>query len=118
MSGVQPSLAQSQVYTETMAGLGNSNFLTAYVNLAPIQGLGFLAEGLGLGQVSPLYGSIAKCIENMQALGVGLGYDGDAVAGLMQGDLSRTQIEGHGSTAVSVAMYRMQYIVTDRDVYA
>jgi hypothetical protein len=46
------------------------------------------------------------------------GYGEDALAGLMQGDLSRTQIEEHGSTAVSVAMYRMQYMLTDRDVYA
>jgi len=45
------------------------------------------------------------------------GYSEDALARLMHGDLSRTQIEEHGSTAVSVAMYRMQYMLTDRDVY-
>jgi hypothetical protein len=44
------------------------------------------------------------------------GYGEDALAGLMHGDLSRTQIEEHGGTAVSGAMYRMQYTLTDRDV--
>ncbi len=47
-----------------------------------------------------------------------MGYDEDALAKLMQGDVSRTQIEEHGGKAVSEAMYRMQYMVTDRDVYA
>jgi hypothetical protein len=46
------------------------------------------------------------------------GYDEDALAGLRHGDLSRTQIEEHGSTAVSDAMYRMYYMLTDRDVHA
>ena len=46
------------------------------------------------------------------------GYDEDALAKLPHGDLSRTQIEEHGGTAVSAAMYRMQYMLTDRDVYA
>jgi hypothetical protein len=46
------------------------------------------------------------------------GYGEDALATLMHGDLSRTQFEGHGGTAVSEAMYRMHYLVTDRDVYA
>jgi hypothetical protein len=46
------------------------------------------------------------------------GYGEHALAGLMQSDLSRTQIEEHGGTEVSVAMYRMHYMLTDRDVYA
>jgi len=44
------------------------------------------------------------------------GYGEDALARLMHGDLSRTQIEEHGSTAVSDAMYRMQYMLTNREV--
>src|SRR4029434_1223289 len=40
-------------------------------------------------------------------------YGDDALSRLMHGDLSRTQIEEHGSTAVSQAMYRMQYMLTD-----
>jgi hypothetical protein len=44
------------------------------------------------------------------------GYGEDALVRLMHGDLSRTQIEAHGGTAVSEAMYRMQYMLTDRDV--
>ena len=46
------------------------------------------------------------------------GYEEDALVRLMHDDLSRTQLEEHGSTAVSDAMYRMQYVLTDRDVYA
>jgi hypothetical protein len=46
------------------------------------------------------------------------GYSEDALSRLMHGDLSRTEIEEHGGTAVSEAMYRMQYMLTDRDVYA
>ena len=45
------------------------------------------------------------------------GYGEDALARLMHGELSRTQIEEHGSTAVSDAMYRMEYMLTDREVY-
>lgn len=44
------------------------------------------------------------------------GYGEDALATLRHGDLSRAQIEEHGGTAVSEAMYRMQYMLTDRDV--
>jgi hypothetical protein len=44
------------------------------------------------------------------------GYDEDAVATLMHGELSRAQIEEHGGTATSSALYRMQYMLTDRDV--
>jgi hypothetical protein len=43
------------------------------------------------------------------------GYDEDALAALMHGDLSRAQIEEHGGTAASHAMYRMHYMLTDRD---
>ena len=70
-------LAQSATYKETMAGLGNSNLLTLYVNLAPIQGLGYLAEGLGL---HPTYGILTGYLQGMQAMGVGLGFDGEAAS--------------------------------------
>lgn len=46
------------------------------------------------------------------------GYSEDALATLMQADLSRTRLEEHGSTAVSDALYRMQYMLTDREVCA
>lgn len=46
------------------------------------------------------------------------GYGENAVATLMQGDLGRGRMEERGSTAVSGAMYRMQYMLTDRDVRA
>lgn len=76
--GEKPGLAQSDVYKETMAGLDKSNIVTAYVNLAPVQGFGHLANGLGIGNW-PFYGSAAKALVNMQALGVGLGFDGEVV---------------------------------------
>ena len=79
IKGERPSLAQSITYNETMAGLDHSNLLTMYVNLAPIQGLGYLAEGLGLRQL-PVYGSIAGYLESVQAMGLGLGYDGDVAS--------------------------------------
>jgi len=72
-------LAQSGTYKETLAALGDSNLLTLYANLAPIQGVGFLADALGLGQMSPMYAAAAKCLQDTQALGVGLGFDGEAV---------------------------------------
>jgi hypothetical protein len=46
------------------------------------------------------------------------GYDDDALASLMHGELGRAQIEQRGGTAVSSALYRMHYMVTDRDVGA
>ena len=46
------------------------------------------------------------------------GYGESALAGLLHAELSRTQIEGHGGTAVSGAIYRMQYTLTDREVCA
>ena len=76
VKGDQPGIAMSDTYKETMAGLGDSNLLTLYLNLAPVQGLGYLADGLGLGQMAPLYGSMAKGLENLKALGVGVGFDG------------------------------------------
>ena len=45
-------------------------------------------------------------------------YGEGALAGLPHAELSRTQIEGHGGTAVSDATYRMQYMLTDREVSA
>jgi len=80
INGVQPGLTQSQTYDETIAGLGDSNLATLYVNLAPIQGVGYLIEGLGLGQMGPFYSGIAKGLENLQALGVGLGFDGEVAS--------------------------------------
>lgn len=77
IKGEQSSIAQSNTYKEAIAGLGNSNLQTLYVNLAPVQGLGFLLEGLGFGQVHPLYGSMAKGLENLQALALGVGFNGE-----------------------------------------
>ncbi|MCL5104924.1 MAG: DUF3352 domain-containing protein [Armatimonadetes bacterium] len=78
--GDRPGIAQSDTYKETIAGLGDSNLLTLYLNLAPVQGLGYLADGLGLGEMVPLYGSVAKGLENLQALGAGVGFDGQAAS--------------------------------------
>lgn len=79
IKGAQPALADSTTYKETMAGLEKSNLLTLYANLAPIQGIGYLAAGLGVEPV-PIYGAAAKALQNMQALGVGAGFDGQALS--------------------------------------
>lgn len=80
IDGKQPSIVQSKTYQETMAGLGDSNLLTLYANLAPIQGLGFLAEGLGVTQWTPLYDSLAKSLQSVQSLGIGAGFDGEVAS--------------------------------------
>lgn len=80
IDGAQPSIVQSKIYQETMAGLGDSNLLTLYANLAPIQGLGFLAEGLGMSQLTPLHDSLAKSLQDVQSLGIGAGFDGEVVS--------------------------------------
>jgi hypothetical protein len=46
------------------------------------------------------------------------GYSEEALASLMQADLSRNQFAEHGSTGVFDAMYRMHYMLTDREVHA
>jgi hypothetical protein len=46
------------------------------------------------------------------------GYSDDNVAGLAQADLSRTELERHGGTATSDGFYRLQYLVTHREVRA
>jgi hypothetical protein len=46
------------------------------------------------------------------------GYGEDVLARLKQSELSRTQIEERGGTEVSEATYRMQYMVSERDVRA
>ena len=46
------------------------------------------------------------------------GYSDDAVAGLAQADLSRAKIENHGGTAITDGLYRLQYLVTHREVRA
>jgi prepilin-type processing-associated H-X9-DG protein len=83
IKGEQPGIADSATYKETIANLGDSNLLTAYVNLAPVQGVGYLIDGTGIGQLEPIYGAIAKGLENMQAMGVGVGFDGEAVSATM-----------------------------------
>ena len=80
IDGKQPSIVESKTYQETMAGLGDSNLMTLYANLAPIQGLGFLAEGLGVTQWIPLYDSLAKSLQSVQSLGIGTGFDGEVVS--------------------------------------
>lgn len=83
ISGERLSLADSVTYEETMANLGESNLLTMYINLAPIQGLGFLVDGLGFSRLDPVYGAVAKGLENMQALGLGMGLSGDVISATM-----------------------------------
>lgn len=77
--GERPNIGQSDLYRETIAGLGDSNLLTLYVNLAPLQGVGYLVNGLGIGQVQPIYGIVAKSLEYLQALGVGVGISDQSV---------------------------------------
>lgn len=79
-NGTQPGVAQSRTYQETIAGLGDSNLLTLYANLAPIQGLGYLAEGLGFSQVTPIHDGFAKYLQGVQSLGIGAGFDGDVAS--------------------------------------
>ncbi|MCX6344368.1 MAG: DUF3352 domain-containing protein [Armatimonadetes bacterium] len=83
IKGEKMGMAQSDTYKETMAALGDSNLMTMYVNFAPIQGLGYLIDGLGFGQVVPLYGSLAKSIQEMKAMGIGIGFDGEAINATM-----------------------------------
>jgi len=77
IKGEQPSITQSQTYKETMEGLGDSNLLTLYGSLAPVQGIGYLVEGLGLAHLDPVYGALAKGLQDIQAFGIGAGYDGE-----------------------------------------
>lgn len=44
------------------------------------------------------------------------GYSDVALTGLVQADLSRIRLEEHGGTGVSIGMYRVQYVLTDREV--
>ena len=46
------------------------------------------------------------------------GYDEAALGALMQADLGRDRFEAHGSTSVSEAIYRMHFMLTDREVGA
>lgn len=80
IDGTQPNITESKTYQETMAGLGDSNLLTLYANLAPIQGLGFLAEAWGLNQMSPMWDSFAKSVQNVQSMGIGAGFDGQVAS--------------------------------------
>lgn len=80
IKGEQPSVIQTETYKETIANLDDSNILTTYVNLAPVQGVGYLADSMGIAQLSPLYGTLAKDLQNMQAMGLGVGFNGDTVS--------------------------------------
>jgi hypothetical protein len=80
INGEQPAIANSTTYKETLAGLEDSNLLSLYLNLAPVQGLGFLVGAAGLGQMAPLYDDIAKSLENVKALGIGLGLSDQALS--------------------------------------
>lgn len=80
IDGIKPSIVQSKTYQETMAGLDGSNLLTLYANLAPIQGLGFLVEGIGASQWAPIYDSLAKSLQNIQSVGIGAGFDGEVAS--------------------------------------
>lgn len=80
IGGEQPGIADSKTYKETMAGLDDSNILTVYTNLAPVQGLGFLISAAGLSQMTPFYDDIAKSLENTKALGIGVGLSDQAIS--------------------------------------
>ena len=82
----------------------------------------------GLGSAHLFEGALAPPMTNEQRIrgadaGVDwalfvTGYSEGALAKLADGDLSRAQIEEHGGGAVSEAMYRMHYMLTDREVSA
>jgi len=82
----------------------------------------------GLGSAHLFEGALAPPMTNEQRIrgadaGVDwalfvTGYSEGALARLVNGDLSRAKIEEHGGTAVSHAMYRMHYMLTDREVSA
>ena len=82
----------------------------------------------GLGSAHLFEGALAPLMTNEQRIrgadaGVDwalfvTGYSEGALARLVNGDLSRAKIEEHGGTAVSHAMYRMHYMLTDREVSA
>lgn len=103
ISGNSNPLVASTVYKETMACLGNSNVLTVYVSLAPLQGIGYLGEGLGVGDVQPIYGTLAKSLENMQALGLGIGLNGDTASVTLFLRAKPGMMPGAGIASASVA---------------
>lgn len=74
--GKSPSIADSATYKETIAGLEGSNVLTIYGSLAPVQGLGYLIDGLGFGQLTPVHNALAKGLQNTHSIGIGAGFDG------------------------------------------
>ena len=82
----------------------------------------------GLGSAHLFEGALAPLMTNEQRIrgadaGVDwalfvTGYNEGALESLTQGDLSHARIEAHGGTAISDAMYRMHYTLTDREVSA
>jgi hypothetical protein len=46
------------------------------------------------------------------------GYDDDAMAKLAHGDLFRSELANHGGTSIADGLYRLQYMVTHREVSA
>ena len=74
--GKQPSIVSSATYKETIAGLEGSNVLTIYGSLAPVRGLGYLIDGLGFGQLTPIHSALAKGLQNTHSIGIGAGFDG------------------------------------------
>lgn len=46
------------------------------------------------------------------------GYREDALAGLVHADLDRDRLEEHGGTVASETIYRLHYMLTDREVHA
>jgi hypothetical protein len=82
----------------------------------------------GLGSAHLFEGALAPLMTNEQRIrgadaGVDwavlvTGYAEDALGRLRQGDVSHARIEAHGGSAVSDAMYRMHYMLTDREVSA
>jgi prepilin-type processing-associated H-X9-DG protein len=83
ISGAQSGVAKSETYQETMANLEGSNLLTVYGNLAPVQGLGYLVQAMGAEQIQPIYGTFAKALVDLEAFGVGVGFDGEAAQATM-----------------------------------
>jgi hypothetical protein len=82
----------------------------------------------GIGSVHLFEGAVTPPMTNEQRIrgadaGVDwallvTGYDPDAVAGLMQGDLAAAQLEKHGASGVLAAMYRLDFSVLRQEVNA
>lgn len=90
------------------------------------QALPALVPMPGVGSVHLLEGAVTPAMTNEQRIrgadaGVDwalliTGYRQDVLAELGQKELGRSQLEEHGATGVLDAMYRLDYMLTDREV--